>query len=115
MPLPLTSQQKHDQASFREFVQQEIMPYADDYDREGITPRHVIQSLAQKGYLGSIVPREWHGPGMDMITYGLLNEELGRACASVRSLLTVHSMITYAILRWGSQQQKEATQADFSL
>lgn len=107
MPLPFTAQQKSDQLSFREFVQQEIMPYADAYDREGSTPPHLIRSIAQRGYLGAVVPQEWHGLGLDMITYGLLNEEFGRACASLRSLLTVHSMTTSAILRWGSQQQKE--------
>ena len=44
---------------------------------------------------------------MDMLTFGLLNEEFGRGCSSLRSLLTVHSMVTYAIQRWGSRDQKE--------
>jgi alkylation response protein AidB-like acyl-CoA dehydrogenase len=43
---------------------------------------------------------------MDMITFGLLHEEMGRGCSSIRSLLTVHSMVTHALLRWGSKQQK---------
>lgn len=107
MPLQLTPQQKDAQLSFRDFVQKEIIPYADDYDRKEYTPPELIRSVAQKGYLGAIVPQEWQGQGMDMITYGLLNEEFGRACASLRSLLTVHSMLTYAILRWGSRQQKD--------
>jgi alkylation response protein AidB-like acyl-CoA dehydrogenase len=42
-----------------------------------------------------------------MITYGLLTEEIGRGCSSVRSLLTVHDMVAHAILRWGSREQKE--------
>jgi alkylation response protein AidB-like acyl-CoA dehydrogenase len=44
---------------------------------------------------------------MDWVTFGLLNEELGRACSSVRSLVTVHSMACHAVLRWGSRAQKE--------
>ena len=41
---------------------------------------------------------------LDMITYGLLTEEIGRACSSVRTLLTVHDMVAHAIARWGSQR-----------
>lgn len=42
---------------------------------------------------------------MDMITFGLLNQELGRGCSSLRSLLTVHSMAAHAVLRWGNKEQ----------
>jgi len=44
---------------------------------------------------------------MDMITYGLLSEEVGRGCSSLRSLLTVHSMVAHALCKWGNQSQKE--------
>jgi glutaryl-CoA dehydrogenase (non-decarboxylating) len=44
---------------------------------------------------------------MDMITFGLLNEEFGKGCSSLRSLITVHSMVASAILRWGDKRQKE--------
>ena len=42
-----------------------------------------------------------------MITYGLLTEEIGKGCSSVRSLLTVHDMVAHAIKRWGSPAQRE--------
>ena len=42
-----------------------------------------------------------------MISFALLNEEIGKGCSSVRSLITVHSMVQYAILKWGSEAQKE--------
>ena len=44
---------------------------------------------------------------MDMQTYGVLHEHLGRACSSVRSLLTVHDMVVSSILRWGSDLQRD--------
>ncbi len=44
---------------------------------------------------------------MDMVTFGLLNEELGRGCSSLRSLLTVHSMVIQAVQRWGRREIKE--------
>jgi glutaryl-CoA dehydrogenase (non-decarboxylating) len=41
-----------------------------------------------------------------MVTYGALHEEIGRACSSVRSLLTVHDMASFTIFRWGSEAQR---------
>lgn len=67
----------------------------------------MIEGLAQRGYLGALLPEGVGGAGMDMVTFGLLNEEVGRACSSVRSLLTVHSMVSRALLKWGSREQKE--------
>lgn len=107
MKIELNPQQKNAQATFRAFVDEEIVPYANQCDREERTPLNLIQKLAQKGYLGAVVPQESGGSGIDMITFGLLNEELGRGCSSLRSLLTVHSMVAHALLKWGSRFQKE--------
>jgi glutaryl-CoA dehydrogenase (non-decarboxylating) len=106
MRIELTPQQRASQESFRAFVQAEIQPNADRYDREERVPIEIIQRMAREGYLGAIIPREYGGSEFDMITFGLLNEALGRGCSSLRSLLTVHSMVSYALLRWGSKEQK---------
>lgn len=107
MRIALTPQQREAQAAFRAFVQAEIIPGADRYDREECTPPALIEQIARRGYLGAIVPTEWEGSGLDMITFGLLNEEFGRGCSSIRSLLTVHSMVSHAILRWGNKRQRD--------
>ncbi|HET8841632.1 MAG TPA: acyl-CoA dehydrogenase family protein [Ktedonobacteraceae bacterium] len=106
MRIELTSQQRRDQEAFRAFVEAEIIPQANWYDQEERTPPELIQKVAQKGYLGALVPQKYGGAGMDMITFGLLAEELGRGCSSIRSLLTVHSMVIHALLRWGSSSLK---------
>lgn len=106
MKIELTPQQKSDRAAFRAFVEEEIIPEANYYDQQEYTPPELITKVAQQGYLGALVAGEGGGAGMDMITFGLLNEEIGRGCSSIRSLLTVHSMVTFALLRWGSKQQK---------
>ena len=103
----LNNAQKAAQAGFREFVRAEITPYADQWDREERIPPELVKRMAQAGYLGAFVPVEYGGPGMDMVTYGLLNEEFGGGCSSARSLLTVHGMAQFAILRWGSDAMKK--------
>jgi len=107
MKIELTPQQKDARAAFRAFADEEIFPHADRFDREENMPSELIKKMAQKKYLSTVLPEEYGGLGLDMITFGLLNEEIGRACSSARSLLTVHGMVSYAILRWGTREQKE--------
>ena len=107
MNLELSPEQRAARAEFRAFVAAEIAPHADRWDREAATPAALIDQLRERGYLGSNVAREWGGAGRDMIAYGLLTEEIGRGCSSVRSLLTVHDMVAHAIQRWGSPAQKQ--------
>ncbi len=108
MDLELTREQKQYQAEFRHFVREELLPYANDYDKQGFIPRSLIDKLAEKGYLGAVIPTAYGGLGMDQVSYGLLNEEIGRACSSTRSLITVHTSLTSeTLLRWGTTAQKE--------
>ena len=107
MDVELSPQQKEDRAAFRHFARREIAPGADRFDREESFPAELVREMAARKYLGAILPPAWGGAGMDMITYGLLNEEVGGVCSSARSLITVHDMVAYAILKWGSAAQKE--------
>ncbi|MEM9447033.1 MAG: acyl-CoA dehydrogenase family protein [Cyanobacteria bacterium P01_E01_bin.6] len=107
MKIELTPQQQNAQAAFRAFVDAAIVPLANHFDREEHTPPQLIEQLAQRGYLGALLPQKSGCNGMDAITYGLLSEEIGRGCSSLRSLLTVHTMVGQALLKWGSAFQKE--------
>ena len=47
------------------------------------------------------------GLNLDPVYYGLFTEQIGKACSSTRSLLTVHtSIVGETILRWGTEGQK---------
>ena len=107
MRTALTSEEETSRLVFRAFVESEIRPHAGDFDRSEKIPPALIQKLAQQGYLGAGVPPELGGQGMDPVTLGLLHEEIGRGCSSVRSLLTVHHMVAQGILRWGTAGQKQ--------
>jgi alkylation response protein AidB-like acyl-CoA dehydrogenase len=96
------------QAGFRQFVDDEVAPAADRNHRAQETPAETIRLLARRGYLGLTIPAELGGGGRDQVTLGLLAHELGRGCSSLRSLLTVHTMVGQAIARWGTRAQREA-------
>ncbi|WP_313560437.1 acyl-CoA dehydrogenase family protein [Ruminiclostridium cellobioparum] len=107
MIIELTSEQKESKEMFREFTETEVIPNANRFDAEEHLSEDIISKMSKKGYLGSIIPRSYGGSEMDNITVGILNEELGRGCSSVRSVITVHSMVALAILKWGNKEQRE--------
>jgi alkylation response protein AidB-like acyl-CoA dehydrogenase len=107
MKIELSPQQQQAQAAFRTFAEAEVMPYAEQHDREERLRPEMVERLAREGLLATTLPVEWGGRALDMITYGLLCVEIGRGCSSVRSLLTVHDMVAHALCKWGSRSLKE--------
>lgn len=91
---------------FKKFVDNEIIPFAWQYDTNEKISDDIIKKLFDSGYLGGVIPVEYGGGGMDFRTLGILNEEIGRGCSSIRSLLTVQGMVALSILKWGSIDQK---------
>lgn len=100
----LSDEQARARGEFRGFVDERVAPFADGFDREERMPRELINEVARRGFLGAALPEAYGGGGMSMVVYGLLHEEIGRGCSSLRSLLTVHGMVAHAVLRWGSKE-----------
>ncbi|MFI5957622.1 acyl-CoA dehydrogenase family protein [Cryptosporangium sp. NPDC051539] len=96
-----------DRASARRFVDARVAPIADQYDRAGRVPDTLLHDVGQAGLWAPFVPVELGGAGLPLSALGPLHEEVGRGCSSLRSLLTVQSMVAYAILRWGDTAQRE--------
>jgi glutaryl-CoA dehydrogenase (non-decarboxylating) len=107
MKIELTQEQTQWKSEFRDFVDHVIIPFAAKNDLEETIEPAIIERLKETGLLGSMIPEEYGGMGLDWVTVGILNEETGRGCSSVRSLLTVHGMVALAILRWGTREQRE--------
>jgi alkylation response protein AidB-like acyl-CoA dehydrogenase len=93
-------------AGFRRFVDEVVAPDADEFDRREELPRSVLRAVAEQGYWGAVVPSSAGGAGMDMVTLGELHEEIGRGCSSLRNFLTVHTMTSAMLHRWGSEEAK---------
>jgi glutaryl-CoA dehydrogenase (non-decarboxylating) len=96
-----------DRAGFRAFVDRHILPHATQFDQQESIPATVISQMAEAGYLGFTLPGRYGGRDGSMSAWGVLNEEIGRGCSSVRSLLTVHGMACHTILRWTDQAVRD--------
>lgn len=101
-----TQAEQQARSAFRDFVSRDILPDASRVDREQGVSEEVIRKLVARGYLAPWLPESYGGTAMDLVTYGLLTEEVGFACSSTRSLLTAHGMTVQAIFKCGSRDQK---------
>jgi glutaryl-CoA dehydrogenase (non-decarboxylating) len=106
--MPLAPAHAALEAEVRDFVTRCVAPIADEMHRTQRTPPAVIAQLAERGYLGAAVPTAYGGRGLDAISLGLVAGEIAAGCSSLRSLLTVHWMVSHTIARWGSRAQKDS-------
>ncbi len=83
-----------------------IIPVATEYDEKGCYPVGLIKEMGTLGFLCPHIPKEYGGGAFDNYSIGLINEQIGQASASIRSILTVQGMVALAILKYGTQQQK---------
>ncbi len=108
MDFELTDEQRLIKETARNFTDNEIVERARENDRNEHFDLELVKKIADQGYLGAIVPREYGGAGLDYLTYGLVVEEVGRGCSAMRTVISVQtSLVCSAILRWGTEEQKQ--------
>ena len=96
------------QKMVREFVANEITPNAKQWDIEESFPMDVWEKMGDLGIIGTAVPEEYEGSGMDFISHAIVAEELGYGCSSMRGSYSVNiSLVAKSILRWGTEEQKQ--------
>jgi len=104
---PLTEEQREVQRVARDFARAEIAPFSDEWDREQHFETSLVTKLGELGFLGMLLPEEFDGLGLDMLTYLVALEEIATVDASVAVMMSVHnSLPTQMILRWGTDEQK---------
>lgn len=103
----LTDEQRQIATLAAEIAAREIAPHVARWDREHAFPRELFSTLSDAGIMGILVPEEYGGAGADYVSYALAIEELARVDAGAAVTVSVHSMICAAILKLGTQEQKQ--------
>ena len=104
----LTAEQRAVRAAVREFAEREILPHVESHERDGRYPADLIRQLVPLGYLTPLVPEAYGGGGADVVTYGVICEELARVDWVVASVVSVtNSLVAGAVVRSGTAEQKQ--------
>jgi butyryl-CoA dehydrogenase len=107
MYLDLTDEQRAVREMARKFADEYIAPVARDNDVNERFPGDIIEKMGELGLLGGPVPVEYGGAGLDYISHALVTEEIGKACSSVRTTISVQiSLVELSLASWGTEDQK---------
>ncbi|MFO7280301.1 MAG: acyl-CoA dehydrogenase family protein [Thermoanaerobacterales bacterium] len=81
--------------SVRRFIENEVVPHNDRWERQGIVDRSLFTGAGAHGFLGMAVPTEYGGGGVDDFRYNLvIAEEIQRAKVNAAGLgWTLHNDI----------------------
>lgn len=108
MDIELNETQRQLQKLIRDFGEKEIAPQAAEYDQREEFPVNAIKKAAGLGLMGTCVPAEYGGAGVDYLTYTLITEWVARYCHIVALALNVPGgVVGSGLLQYGTEEQKQ--------
>lgn len=92
----------------RQFAQERLRPFAEQWDREHRFPREAIEQMAELGLFGMLVPEQWGGSDTGYVAYAMALEEISAGDGACSTIMSVHNSVgCVPILKFGSEQQKQ--------
>ena len=91
----------------RTIAEEKILPVRAQLDEREEFPRAIMKDLADTDLLGVYTPEEYGGLGGGCFELCLITEELSRVCAGVAVSYAANSLGSYALLEYGSEEQKQ--------
>ncbi|MCJ7756128.1 MAG: acyl-CoA dehydrogenase family protein, partial [Thermoanaerobaculales bacterium] len=102
-----TDEERMVRDTVREWVSDRILPHIEQWAWDCHFPRELVPEMGALDLLGAPYS-EFGLPGVNAVTYGLINRELERGDSGIRSFVSVQtSLVMYPILQWGSPEQQQ--------
>lgn len=104
----LTDEERMIRDTARRYCQDKLMPRILEANREEVFHREIMNEMGAMGLLGSTVPEEYGGAGLNHVAYGLIAREVERVDSGYRSAMSVQSsLVMYPILTYGTEEQRK--------
>lgn len=92
----------------RKFAEDELAPDSIERDEKEEFPHDAVKKLGELGFMGMMVPEQYGGAGLDMVSYILALEEISKVDASCGVIMSVNnSLVCYGLNEWGNEFQKQ--------
>jgi alkylation response protein AidB-like acyl-CoA dehydrogenase len=103
----LNEEQEQIRQLAREFAENELRPHSARWDRDQVFHAEVMAQMGELGFFGMLLPEEYDGLDLGMLSYLVALEQISWGDASVAITMSVHnSLPTQMILKYGSEEQK---------
>jgi butyryl-CoA dehydrogenase len=107
MDFEFNSDQELIQKTFRDFVEQAVIPQAEAIDQRKEFPMELFKKVADLGFFGMRYPEDAGGVSADTISYCLATIELAKGSLSLAAACTMQSlMATYFLYHFGDDDLK---------
>ena len=104
----LTEEQASIQETARKFAEQELIPISREIDlTDGVIPEAVLQKMAENGFFGMGIGQEYGGLGLDVLSIGLVTEELCRGNLAMGSVIQRNLLCGSILEAFGTDEQKQ--------
>ncbi|GAA1924251.1 acyl-CoA dehydrogenase family protein [Nocardioides hwasunensis] len=103
----LTEDQSEILKAVRQFVDEQIIPVAQELEHADEYPQEIIDGLKELGVFGLTIPEEFGGLGESLLTYALVVEEIARGWMSVSGVINTHFIVAYMLIQHGTDEQKQ--------
>ena len=101
-----TDEQRAITEMVRQFVDNEVLPIAEEHDHADSFPEAVVEQMRELGLFGVTIPEEYGGMGLDLTTYAMIVEELSRGWISISGIVNTHFIGSYLLMKFGTEDQK---------
>lgn len=98
----------------RRLADEVLAPDAARVDREAAFPAKALRAMADAGFCGMTIPKEYGGNPVDPATICRVTEELARGCPSTAAVLMAYVIGIQPIVQVGTPQQKKAYLPDLA-
>ena len=88
------------------FVENEIIPVANELEHADEYPQAIVDGLKELGVFGLMIPEEFGGLGESLLTYALVVEEIARGWMPVSGVINTHFIVAYMLMQHGTDEQK---------
>ena len=104
----LTDEERMIRDTARKYCQDKLMPRILEANRKEIFHREILDEMGNMGFLGSTLPEEYGGAGLNHVAYGLIAREVERVDSGYRSAMSVQSsLVMYPIYTYGTEEQRK--------
>ena len=105
--LEKTDEQRAITEMVRQFVDEQVIPIAEEHDHEDKFPEAVVEQMKELGLFGVTIPEEYGGMELDLTTYAMIVEELSRGWISISGIVNTHFIGSYLLMKFGTDDQKQ--------
>ncbi len=107
MDFTYDEQQSAFRKALRTFVDKEIIPVANEWEKTGRYPTEIVEHMKAMGLFGITTPEEYGGLDLDKVSFTLVYEELARGWMGVAGILGSHNLSCWMIGKHGTEEQKK--------